>query len=220
MSKSITAESAKIESVTSENCISESTVNSGPLYLASSSPRRRELLALLGCSFDIVRPDIEEIRQPEETAQSYVQRLSVEKALAGVAMLATDATVIGADTIVVCGETVLEKPIDLAHARQILGQLSGKKHQVMTAVTVANKTRHLSRVVITDVWFRPLSDDEIVRYWETGEPCDKAGAYGIQGIGGRFVSRIEGSYHAVVGLPLLETEQLLREFYQFNKGRS
>ena len=205
-------------------------MNHQPLYLASSSPRRRELLGLLGYSFAIVKPDIEEVRQPEEKAQDYVLRLSVEKAQAGVELLqactqgqednAADATVIGADTIVVCDEHVLEKPEDLAHARQILSKLSGSKHQVMTAVTVANKKHHLSRVVITDVWFKPLSDEEITRYWETGEPCDKAGAYGIQGIGGRFVSRIEGSYHAVVGLPLLETEQLLLEFKEYNKGRS
>ncbi len=186
-----------------------------PLYLASSSPRRKELLAQLGYAFTIITPDVEELRQPEEMPRDYVLRLSRQKALAGAAMLQEhepDAVVIGADTIVVCGETVLEKPRNREHARQMLRTLSANRHQVMTAVTVADQRQYQSELVVTDVWFRALSEEEINRYWESGEPCDKAGAYGIQGTGGRFVSRIEGSYHAVVGLPLLETEQLLLAF--------
>ncbi len=186
-----------------------------PLYLASSSPRRKELLAQLGYAFTIITPDVEELRQPEEIPRDYVLRLSRQKAQAGAAMLQEnepDAVVIGADTIVVCGETVLEKPRNREHARQMLRTLSANRHQVMTAVTVADQRQYQSELVVTDVWFRALSEEEINRYWESGEPCDKAGAYGIQGTGGRFVSRIEGSYHAVVGLPLLETEQLLLAF--------
>ncbi|PJC85551.1 septum formation inhibitor Maf [Vibrio sp. HA2012] len=186
-----------------------------PLYLASSSPRRKELLAQLGYAFTIITPDVEELLQPEEMPRDYVLRLSRQKAQAGATMLQEhepDAVVIGADTIVVCGETVLEKPYNREHARQMLRTLSANRHQVMTAVTVADQRQYQSELVVTDVWFRALSEEEINRYWESGEPCDKAGAYGIQGTGGRFVSRIEGSYHAVVGLPLLETEQLLLAF--------
>ncbi len=94
----------------------------------------------------------------------------------------------------------------------MLSNLSGRQHQVMTAVSVVSSEQQHSVVVITDVWFKPLAHEEIERYWQSGEPCDKAGSYGIQGLGGRFVTRIEGSYHAVVGLPLFETDQLIQEF--------
>ena len=112
----------------------------------------------------------------------------------------------------VLDDQVLEKPTDYQDALRMLTALSAKKHQVMTAVTVVKGNKQSSQTIITDVWFKPLSEEEISQYWHTGEPCDKAGSYGIQGIGGRFVSRIEGSYHAVVGLPLFETDQLLQEF--------
>jgi septum formation protein len=127
-------------------------------------------------------------------------------------VLEPESVVIGSDTIVVCDDVVLEKPDDLAHAKQMLLMLSGRAHQVMTAVTVATKENQETVVVSTDVWFKTLSEQEVEQYWQTGEPCDKAGSYGIQGIGGRFVTRIEGSYYAVVGLPLYETDQLLQKF--------
>lgn len=181
------------------------------LVLASGSPRRKELLSHLGYDFSIICTDVEEQQSNDESAKQYVARLSQDKALAGVA-LAPDSVVVGSDTIVVVDGIVLEKPADLSHAKQMLMQLSDRSHQVMTAVTVANKEKKKTVVVTTDVWFKRLSEEEIEQYWHTGEPCDKAGSYGIQGIGGRFVTRIEGSYHAVVGLPLFETDQLLHEF--------
>ncbi|WP_114765867.1 Maf family protein [Vibrio rhodolitus] len=181
------------------------------ILLASGSPRRKELLEQLGYQFSVIRTDVEEMRRSDETPYQYVSRLSQDKALAGIA-LEPSSIVIGSDTIVVCEQAVLEKPVDYQHARQMLMQLSGRAHQVMTAVTVANKQRQETVVVTTDVWFKPLSEQEIEQYWQSGEPCDKAGSYAIQGIGGRFVTRLEGSYHAVVGLPLFETDQLLHKF--------
>lgn len=182
------------------------------LFLASGSPRRRELLEQLGYPFSIVKPDVEERRHANETPLQYVLRLSQDKALAGQALADNDAVVLGSDTVVVLDDQVLEKPTDYQDALRMLTALSAKKHQVMTAVTVVKGNKQSSKTIITDVWFKPLSEEEISQYWHTGEPCDKAGSYGIQGIGGRFVSRIEGSYHAVVGLPLFETDQLLQEF--------
>ncbi|MFM2591028.1 Maf family protein [Vibrio sp. TBV020] len=182
-----------------------------PLILASGSPRRKELLAQLGFEFSVLKTDVEESQNQGETAYNYVSRLSKDKAMAAVE-LQPESVVLGSDTIVVCDNKVLEKPDDLAHAKQMLLMLSGREHQVMTAVTVATKEIQETVVVSTDVWFKTLSEQEIERYWQTGEPCDKAGSYGIQGIGGRFVTRIEGSYHAVVGLPLFETDQLLHKF--------
>lgn len=181
------------------------------LVLASGSPRRKELLTQLGVEFEVLVSDVEEAQRAEEQAQDYVTRLSKDKALAGLT-LREDAVVLGSDTIVVCDGQVLEKPENLAHSKQMLSMLSGRAHQVMTAVTLVSRERSESVVVTTNVWFKPLSEQEIEQYWHTGEPCDKAGSYGIQGIGGRFVTRIEGSYHAVVGLPLFETDQLLKEF--------
>jgi len=182
------------------------------LCLASGSPRRKELLQQLGYAFTIVKPDVEEVRQCDEAAADYVLRLSYEKAKAGQSMAQAGAVVLGSDTVVVLDNDVLEKPDNFEDSLAMLSRLSGRKHQVMTAVTVVSGDKHASELVITDVWFKPLNNEEISQYWQSGEPCDKAGSYGIQGIGGRFVSRIEGSYHAVVGLPLYETDQLLKEF--------
>ena len=182
------------------------------LVLASGSPRRKELLAQLGYDFDIVLPDIEEAKQDHEQAKDYVLRLSLEKAQAGLAMAKPDSVVLGSDTVVVCHNQVLEKPKSFEDSKRMLSNLSGRQHQVMTAVSIVSKERQHSVVVITDVWFKTLTEEEIERYWQSGEPCDKAGSYGIQGLGGCFVTRIEGSYHAVVGLPLFETDQLIQEF--------
>ncbi|MGR5195862.1 Maf family protein [Vibrio rotiferianus] len=182
------------------------------LVLASGSPRRKELLAQLGYDFDIVLPDIEEAKQDHELAKDYVLRLSMEKALAGLALAKPDSIVLGSDTVVVCDNQVLEKPKSYADSKRMLDLLSGRQHQVMTAVSVVSSEQQHSVVVITDVWFKNLTEEEIQQYWQSGEPYDKAGSYGIQGLGGRFVTRIEGSYHAVVGLPLFETDQLLQEF--------
>ncbi|GLT17124.1 Maf-like protein [Vibrio zhanjiangensis] len=181
------------------------------LLLASGSPRRKELLTLLGYHFDVIRTDVEEQQKLLETPRQYVERLSKDKALAGL-QIENEAVVIGSDTIVVCDSKVLEKPSNFEHAKQMLMTLSNRAHQVMTAVTIVSREQQHTVVVTTDVWFKRLSEEEIEQYWQTGEPCDKAGGYGIQGIGGRFVIRIEGSYHAVVGLPLFETDQLLHKF--------
>lgn len=182
------------------------------LYLASSSPRRRELLALLDVKFSIVTPAIDEIWQQGESPEHYVTRLAIEKSQEGVRQTSGDHPVLGSDTIVVYEGNILEKPRDKQHAKQMLRMLSGSTHQVMTAVAISDKYQTLSQFVVTDVSFRKMTDNEIDAYIETGEPMDKAGAYGIQGKGGRFVQRIEGSYHAVVGLPLVETEALIMQF--------
>lgn len=190
------------------------------LYLASGSPRRRELLALLGVPFTIILTYTEEQRQEGETAQNYVRRLAQEKARAGVSLASQDWPVLAADTIVVLNGQVLEKPGDKAHAAQMLMALSGQQHQVMTAVAIADQYDVLCQLVVTDVTFRNLSQQEICNYIATGEPMDKAGAYGIQGKGGCFVRTITGSYHAVMGLPLVETHELLSSFVGLRKVRT
>ncbi len=182
------------------------------LYLASSSPRRRELLSLLDVQFSTITPAIDEIWQQGEAPEDYVIRLAREKSQEGVRQATNDYPVLGSDTIVVQAGRILEKPRDKAHAAQMLSSLSGATHQVMTAIAISDKTRTISQLVVTDVTFRKMTESEISAYIETGEPMDKAGAYGIQGKGGRFVQRIEGSYHAVVGLPLVETEALIAQF--------
>ena len=192
------------------------------VFLASASPRRKELLAQLGYQFEILSVDVEEVHQAHETPLMYVERLSKDKAQAGVSLLASSTAieqsenkhipVLGSDTIVVIDGVILEKPKDFEDAKRMLLALSGRQHQVMTAVTLATPDTTRTKTVITQVWFRTLSEQEIEQYWESGEPCDKAGSYGIQGSGGRFVSRIDGSYHAVMGLPLMETDQLLHQF--------
>ena len=189
------------------------------LYLASGSPRRRELLALLNVPFEVLKTEVEEQRHPEESAQEYVRRLALEKAQAGVKVAPQDLPVLGADTIVVLNGQVLEKPRDKADAQRILSALSGQQHQVITAVSLADRQDVLSAMVVTDVTFRLLSQLEISDYIATGEPMDKAGAYGIQGKGGCFVRTITGSYHAVVGLPLVETHELLSNFIALRNVR-
>ncbi|NVN82789.1 MULTISPECIES: nucleoside triphosphate pyrophosphatase [unclassified Vibrio] len=208
------------------------------LVLASGSPRRKELLSQLGYEFSVLVTDVEECKHAQETAEEYVKRLSLDKALAALSLLATnpsekqhvasgsdtvvvrsdaisldsETVVLGSDTVVVSQGQVLEKPADFSDSKRMLTQLANERHQVMTAVSVVSEEKQKTEIVITDVWFKPLSEKEIEQYWQTGEPCDKAGSYGIQGLGGRFVTRIEGSYYAVVGLPLFETDQLLQEF--------
>ncbi|AMR65868.1 MULTISPECIES: Maf family protein [Pseudomonadaceae] len=184
------------------------------LHLASASPRRRELLAQIGVPFVTLIASIDETALPGEPAERYVERLAREKALAGLAALSdpADAVVLGADTAVVLDGRILGKPADRAECLATLAALSGREHQVLTAVALASAQRIESRVVASRVRFRPLRAGEAEAYWATGEPCDKAGSYGIQGLAAVFVSQLEGSYSAVVGLPLCETAQLLGEF--------
>lgn len=184
------------------------------LHLASGSPRRRELLAQIGVPFVTLIASIDETALPDEPAQRYVERLAREKALAGLATLERPegAVVLGADTAVVLDGRILGKPNDRADALSTLAALSGREHEVMTAVALAAADRVESRVVVSRVRFRPLRPGEAEAYWATGEPRDKAGGYGIQGLAAVFVSQLEGSYSAVVGLPLCETAQLLEVF--------
>ena len=184
------------------------------LHLASASPRRRELLAQIGVPFVTLIASIDETALPGEPAERYVERLAREKALAGLAALSdpADAVVLGADTAVVLDGRILGKPADRAECLATLAALSGREHQVLTAVALASAQRIESRVVASRVRFRPLRAGEAEAYWATGEPCDKAGSYGIQGLAAVFVSQLEGSYSAVVGLPLCEPAQLLGEF--------
>lgn len=188
------------------------------IYLASGSPRRQELLTQLGVEFERIVTNVEERRQPQESAQQYVVRLARDKALAGVAQAPRDLPVLGADTIVILNGEVLEKPQSPDDACAMLHRLSGHTHQVMTAVAIADRQHIMDCLVVTEVTFRVLSQQDIAGYIASGEPMDKAGAYGIQGLGGCFVRKINGSYHAVVGLPLVETYELLSNFNSLREG--
>ncbi|WP_349615997.1 Maf family protein [Azotobacter salinestris] len=184
------------------------------LYLASGSPRRRELLMQIGVPFVPLAVAIDETPAPDETPAAYVERLARDKAAAGLASLAGDrqAVVLGADTTVVLDGRILGKPRDRAEALAMLQALGGRGHEVLTAVALASAACCEARVVRSRVAFRPLAAAEVEAYWATGEPRDKAGGYAIQGLAAVFVSHLEGSYSAVVGLPLCETAQLLAEF--------
>lgn len=178
------------------------------VYLASQSPRRRELLSQMGVDYGVLSVDVEECRCEGETPSAYVRRLSVDKAQAGAAVKPS-CPVLGADTIVVLNEQVLEKPSSEEQGVAMLQQLSGHTHEVMTAVTVVCGDIVETRVNTTSVRFRPISVEEARTYWQTGEPQDKAGGYAIQGRGAVFVEEIQGSYSCVVGLPIFETAELL-----------
>jgi septum formation protein len=180
------------------------------VILASSSPRRRQLLDLVGITHEVKPSDIDESLIVGELPEQYAERLAREK-VAVIAGTANDALVIGADTIVVIDDMVLGKPQDVSEAENMLRRLSGRSHTVMTAVAAAHDGRIASGVEIVDVTFLPLSDDEISRYVATGEPMDKAGAYGIQGYGATIVRRIDGDYFAVMGLSLVRLVALLRD---------
>jgi septum formation protein len=183
------------------------------IFLASQSPRRRELLQQIGVYFELLPVDIDEAQQAGETPQACVQRLALEKARAGRALLPAGCSqpVMGADTLVVCGDAMLGKPADRAAALAMLQALSGTTHQVITAVALAGD-HEASCLSISDVTFRALTVAECEAYWETGEPRDKAGAYAVQGLAAVFISRLEGSYSGVMGLPLYETAALLKDF--------
>jgi septum formation protein len=181
------------------------------LLLASQSPRRRELLEQIGVRFGVISVDVPEVLGAGETAEAYVRRLAEEKARAG-AQKVPNVPVLGADTIGLCDGEVLQKPSGKDDAFRMLRRMSGNKHQVLSAVSLCCGDRQSTRLSVTDVWFRTLSDQELERYWDTGEPQDKAGSYAIQGRAAVFVEKLVGSYSGVVGLPLLETQTLLAEF--------
>ncbi|WP_085298407.1 Maf family protein [Cognaticolwellia mytili] len=183
------------------------------LILASQSPRRKELLAQLGYDFQCLPADIDESIRSDENAAQYVARLALEKANAIAQKQANgEAVVLGSDTSVVFQQHILGKPESLDDCIAMLKMLSDNSHQVVTAIAAVQGERSEVITVTTDVDFKALSIAEITRYWQTGEPQDKAGAYGIQGIAGQFVKQIRGSYSSVVGLPLYETAQLLSSF--------
>ena len=181
----------------------------GPtLILSSSSPRRRDILTSMGLEFTVRRVDVDEQPAPNEAASDMVLRLAVAKATALPA--AGNEIVIGADTAVVLDAAIFGKPEDEADALRMLAALSGQAHKVMTGVAVATAAAVETALAVTDVRFREIDPDEARRYWHSGEPRGKAGAYAIQGRGAVFVEAIMGSYTGVVGLPAFETARLLR----------
>jgi septum formation protein len=179
-----------------------------PVILASASPRRRELLSLLGLAFDTAAADVDESWRSGEAPEVHAERLAREKAAA---VRRPGAVTVAADTIVVVDGEILGKPADGAEACAMLRRLAGRGHVVHTAIAVAYGERRASGVVSTRVWFRPLDGATIAAYVATGEPLDKAGAYGIQGYGAVLVERIEGDYFTVMGLGLARLADLLGE---------
>lgn len=190
------------------------------LILASASPRRKELLSLLVREFEVLPADIDETPKSQESANDYVVRMAIEKAQAAAEKYKqqsnanVSAIFIASDTSVIVDGQILGKPNSLDDSRSMLRLLSGRSHQVITSLCFFNaKNAHLAtKLVISDVLFRAISNVEMEQYWKTGEPQDKAGSYAIQGLGSIFVQSMSGSYSAVVGLPLYETAQLLAQF--------
>ena len=181
------------------------------IVLASASPRRRELLRQIQVRYKVVAASIDETPAPHEDPITHAERLAHAKALAVWQRTRTALPVLGADTVVAIDSRILGKPKTQAQALEMLRRLSGRTHEVFTAVCLLHEGRPLRALSRSKVRFRPLSDEEILAYWETGEPRDKAGAYAIQGLGAIFVQHLEGSFSGVMGLPLYETAELLRQ---------
>lgn len=196
--------------------------NSVKLFLASSSPRRRELLSILTTDFLIRSSDIDETPQLNEASLIYVRRMAREKAeVCGEKLVSSSdlqesqTLILGSDTSGILDEEILTKPRDFSHFRDMMMRMSNRAHTIASAVSLisvtGDKVQHLETIVVqTEVRFKDLTEKEVVSYWDTGEPCDKAGGYGIQGLGSIFVEGIDGSYSNVVGLPLKETAELLQ----------
>ena len=191
------------------------------LILASASPRRKELLTQLGIQCFVKAVDIDETPLPNELPFDYVQRVAAEKSAACLAIYDGDLPILAADTSVVLQNKIMGKPENQQHAQEMLLQLSGTTHQVYSAISLRRPNlpglknlegfNHWQAVNITEVTFKKLTLAEIAAYWQTGEPCDKAGGYAIQGLGSIFIEKIQGSFSAVMGLPLFETAQLLEK---------
>ena len=188
------------------------------LYLASQSPRRRELLSQIGISFAVLSVNVDETAKEAETAEDYVLRLAKEKALAGWQSEKQNITaILGSDTAVVINGEILGKPENRDDAKRMLNLLSGKTHQVMSAVALASKVENTPQVElntvisVSEVTFKVLSNTEIEQYIDTGEGSDKAGSYAIQGLAAAFITHLSGSYSGVMGLPLYETVELLNK---------
>jgi septum formation protein len=182
----------------------------GFVYLASASSRRRELLRQIGVPFRVIAADVDESLLPQEAPETYVSRLAAAKAHAGWQRREpADAPVLAADTAVVFEGCILGKPLDRSDAAQMLQMLSGRTHEVLTAVALRSSAGLKTRVSRSWVTFRPIESAEAHAYWDTGEPRDKAGGYAIQGHAAVFVADLKGSYSGVMGLPLFETAELL-----------
>jgi septum formation protein len=182
------------------------------IYLASQSPRRRELLDQIGVRHRLLVAPVDETPLADESPEDYVRRMAISKAQAGHAARPADAEglpVLGADTAVVLDGHILGKPDDRAHGMAMLRALSGREHRVLTGVALVSDHREDYRLSDSRVTFRQLSDAEIAAYWDSGEPTDKAGGYAVQGLGAVFISHLSGSYSGVMGLPVFETAQLL-----------
>ncbi len=184
------------------------------IILASASPRRRDLLSQLGLNFTVAGQDLDETQIPDEEPLDYVRRMALRKAQAvkDEVPLKVSSLVIGSDTIVVCEGAVLGKPVNKKDGLRMLRLLSGKAHSVLTAVSIVTLNRECVSVSKNKVEFRPITKQEAEAYWQSQEPADKAGSYGIQGLGAVFVKTLHGSYSGVMGLPLYETAKLLGEF--------
>lgn len=184
------------------------------IYLASQSPRRRQLLEQLGLAFEVLDVDVAEQRAADESPCDYVSRVAREKAAAGLLQVATvaGAVVLGADTEVVLDGEVFGKPTDAIAAATMLRRLSGRSHRVLSTVWCVGAGHEECAACVSTVEFAQLSEADIARYVDTGEPFGKAGAYAIQGCAAAFIRRLDGSYSGVMGLPLHETAQLLRRF--------
>jgi len=184
-----------------------------PIHLASSSPRRHEILRMMGLSFTAAGVDVDEHRLPDEAPETMVLRLAAAKAAAAFpaeTQAAETQLVIGADTIVVVDDEPFGKPLDQSDGLRMLAALSCRTHKVLTGVAVRSALGIQTTMSTTDVEFREIRPDEALAYWQSGEPSDKAGAYAVQGRGGVFVAAISGSYSGVVGLPVFETARLLQ----------
>jgi len=184
------------------------------LYLASKSPRRREILEQIGVAHHLIDIDVPELPAKDESPERYVQRLAQDKAQAGVQALQrqglSPAPVLGADTICVLDQRILEKPRDEAHAVDMLLSMAGREHRVLTAICISDGQREQVACSLTRVQFSHFTEAQARTYWQTGEPVDKAGAYGIQGCGAALVEHISGSYSGVVGLPIEALVPLLK----------
>jgi len=178
------------------------------IALASRSPRRRELLEQIGIEYEVIDIDVDEDWNENEMPEDYVCRIAIEKARAGKALLKNDLSVLAADTAVVLDGKILGKAESKDDAITMLTRLSGKTHEVLSAVTVIN-TQEQTKISISKVTFKALSKEEIIAYCNSDEPIGKAGGYAIQGKAAVFIERLEGSYSGVMGLPLFETQQLL-----------
>ncbi len=181
------------------------------ILLASASPRRRELLAQIGVDFETFPVEADESPRPRETPEHYVRRVAAEKSLLGQNLSGSSLPVLSADTEVALNGEVFGKPWDFEHAREMLLRLSGREHQVLSAVSLRRGAEHWEAISLSIVRFRPIQETEIKAYWATGEPRDKAGAYAIQGLGAVFVEHLSGSFSGVMGLPIFETAGLLRK---------